>query len=357
MVIDSLKPPLGRRSGRKPVRQSTADQRRSTVYRIASIIARQKNISPDTFQTLAEIVDPEAFDSALNFIVARVGEERTGDLYRVARTMHTIAKYYVRVPDQALKELASIRASVYPGDGPAEGTIKILRLFKKLQKQEEFLLKPEIEMAALMRKRHKTRNDAVNAQVAMLWRVLTAAPLRSINAVTLCEGENYLRFGSGRNQTVRIHFPGDEVKNEKALNMLVPPEADRMVQIFFKHFHPLLGPSNPGQFCPGLGGGPKKATLLSQQLAKMSSRLIGVRLTAHKWRHVVGYIYLLHNPGCYEPIRRLLGHKSTETTRLYYAFLLDEDAQEMIDETFDKLRQAGRLRLKRGSRGGQTSHA
>jgi integrase len=174
---------------------------------------------------------------------------------------------------------------------------------------------------------------------------MTAAPVRSINAVTLCEGENYVRFGSGRNQTVRIHFPGDVVKNEQAVDLLVPQEADKIVQDYMKNFQPLLGPSRPGQFCPSRSGGPKAATLLSKQLA------------AHNWRHVVGYIFLLHNPGCYEPIRRLLGHKSVETTRRYYAFLLDEDAQEMIDATFDGIRDHGRSRLKRTSRRKEVRHA
>jgi hypothetical protein len=357
MIADSLKPPLGRRSGRKPIRQSTAKQRRATVYRIASIIARQKGISPATFTSLADIVDPEAFDNALDFIIERVGEEKTGDIYRVARTITTIAKHWVKVPDAQLEELKNIRGNVYPGDGPAQKTMELLRLFKNPRLQEEFLLKPDMIMANLKRKRAKTRNDAVKAEVATCWRVLSAVPARSINAVTFCEGENYFRFGSGRNQIARIHIPGDQTKNEQPLDLLVPREADLMVHDFMKLFRPLLGAGQPGQLCPGRGGKPKKASLLSQQLAKMTSAELGVRMTAHQWRHVVGYIYLSRNPGCYEPVRRLLGHRSIETTQKYYAFMLNEDAQEAIDETFERVRQEGRLRLKRGARNNGVRHA
>lgn len=352
MIADSLKPALGRRSGRKPIRPSTAKQRRATVYRIASIIARQRGVDPSTFTSLADIVDPEAFDGAIDFIVERVGEEKTGDLYRVARTIVTIAQHWVKVPDAQLKELKSIRAHVYPGDGPAQKTIELLLLFKEPRLQELFLLGPELVMARLKRKRRKSRNDAVEAQVAMMWRMMTGAPVRSINAVTLCEGRNYLRFGSGRNRVVRIHIPGNEVKNELPLNMLVAREADLLVQEYMKNFQPLLDGNRTGHLCPGRDGNYKKASLLSQQLARMTSKELGVRMTAHQWRHVVGYIFLSRNPGHYEPVRRLLGHKSAETTRKYYAFMLDEDAQEAIDETFEAIRQEGRARLKRARRKG-----
>jgi integrase len=62
-------------------------------------------------------------------------------------------------------------------------------------------------------------------------------------------------------------------------------------------------------------------------------------MTAHQWRHVVGYIFLCSNPGAYEPVRRLLGHKRIETTMNYYTFMLDTDAQEKLEDTFEGLRQ------------------
>jgi integrase len=44
-----------------------------------------------------------------------------------------------------------------------------------------------------------------------------------------------------------------------------------------------------------------------------------VRLTAHQFRHLAGFLYLKANPGGHEVVRRLLGHRSIETTIRFYA--------------------------------------
>jgi len=46
---------------------------------------------------------------------------------------------------------------------------------------------------------------------------------------------------------------------------------------------------------------------------------------------------LKRNPGCYEAVKRFLGHKSIRTTMLYYAFMLDDEAFEELDKTIDDL--------------------
>jgi integrase len=330
---------------------------RRTVYRIASIIARQRAIEPNTFQSMADMLKPEDVDRALDFIVARVGEDKTGDLYRVARTMHLLAEHWCGASKEDLKELANMRAAVRPEDGPADRTIELLRMFREPRLQENFLLLPEVVMAKLKRKTSPTRTDAIQAQLAVMSAILVAAPLRSANAVTLCEGVNLLRFGSGKAQQVRIAIPGDEVKNAKSLSFLLRRGVVDLIDAYDKRFRALVTKDKSGYLCPGRIGGHKRAPLLSTQLAAFTSRELGIRMTAHQWRHVVGYIFLLHNPGNYEPIRRMLGHSSIDVTQTYYSFMLDEDAQEAIDSTFDEIRQAGRMRHRRPTTRGKRDHA
>ena len=44
-----------------------------------------------------------------------------------------------------------------------------------------------------------------------------------------------------------------------------------------------------------------------------------MRVRAHQFRHLAGFLYLQHNPGGHEVVRRLLGHESIETTLTFYA--------------------------------------
>ncbi len=44
-----------------------------------------------------------------------------------------------------------------------------------------------------------------------------------------------------------------------------------------------------------------------------------MRVTAHQFRHLAGFLYLRRNPGGHEVVRRLLGHRSISTTVQFYA--------------------------------------
>ena len=45
----------------------------------------------------------------------------------------------------------------------------------------------------------------------------------------------------------------------------------------------------------------------------------GRKLTPHQFRHIAAKIYLDRNPGGFELIRQLLGHKNLKTTIGFYA--------------------------------------
>ena len=67
---------------------------------------------------------------------------------------------------------------------------------------------------------------------------------------------------------------------------------------------------------PGAGSRHKMGALLSKQVADLVEAEVGVRLTAHQFRHLAGFLYLKAHPGGHEVVRSLLGHKSIETTIL-----------------------------------------
>jgi integrase len=84
-------------------------------------------------------------------------------------------------------------------------------------------------------------------------------------------------------------------------------------------FRPKLVRAANDWLFPGEAAEPKQAAGLSKQIAEAVKREIGVRLTAHQFRHLAGFLYLRRNPGGHEVVRRLLGHKSIETTIRFYA--------------------------------------
>lgn len=58
----------------------------------------------------------------------------------------------------------------------------------------------------------------------------------------------------------------------------------------------LLAAGNDFLF-PGQGQRYKGPGVLSKQIAAAAIRILGVRVTGHQFRHLVGYVYLRENPG------------------------------------------------------------
>ena len=70
---------------------------------------------------------------------------------------------------------------------------------------------------------------------------------------------------------------------------------------------------------PGQGRGHKHEVTIRQQLCGAVFRHTGLTVNPHLYRHIAAFFYLQANPGDYETVRRLLGHKSVETTIMFYA--------------------------------------
>jgi integrase len=103
---------------------------------------------------------------------------------------------------------------------------------------------------------------------------------------------------------------------------------------------PLLRPGQSQYVFVGKGGSHKSAYLLSRQIADLTAAELGVRLTAHQFRHVAGYLYLKSNPGGHEVVRQLLGHSKIDTTIQFYAGMETREAFHHYDSLVSRLRES-----------------
>ena len=87
-------------------------------------------------------------------------------------------------------------------------------------------------------------------------------------------------------------------------------------------------------------------------IEKTVLRWLGVKLTPHQFRHIVAKIILDANPGAYELVRQMLGHKNMKTTTSFYAGIDTRRAGRAHAELIMKLRenQLGRGRRRPTSR-------
>jgi len=112
-----------------------------------------------------------------------------------------------------------------------------------------------------------------------------------------------------------------------------------------------LGADANGDLFVTAKGIKKDQRTLTSQMLKTVKRRLGIHMTAHQYRHLLGSTYLDANPHDTETARLLLGHAWTKTTRIYVgsqtrrasraynAFLLEQ--REKL-----KLRRTRKLRRK-----------
>jgi integrase len=66
-------------------------------------------------------------------------------------------------------------------------------------------------------------------------------------------------------------------------------------------------------------GKPKAIATIRVGVERTVRRRLGIHMTPHQFRHFAAKLHLEANPGAYELIRQLLGHKSLRTTTRFYA--------------------------------------
>ena len=86
--------------------------------------------------------------------------------------------------------------------------------------------------------------------------------------------------------------------------------------------------ANSDYLFPGASGAQKTANMFSSQITDRIEDATGLRLTVHQFRHAAAAIYLRHNPGAYEVVRRLLGHRNIQTTINFYVGLETTQANQ-----------------------------
>ena len=162
----------------------------------------------------------------------------------------------------------------------------------------------------------------------------------------------YIRVNfPGDHETWHLIFPASEVKNDQNLEFRLPQRVIDILKVYLDRARPLLAEEGNDFLFPGQGPRHKGVGLLSKQIAETAKKKLGVRVTGHQFRHLIGFIFLKDHPGGHEVVRRFLGHKRIETTIAFYAGMEQEAAIEHLDRTLEARRQRiVRPRAKRGKK-------
>lgn len=311
--------PTGQHCVGTPRRPSTLAHHREQIHRWASALVRD-GYDINGINGLFVLVGAENFRRAVRYYHDEWLGGRRASLFEMASTMVVVAHEYVGVEGDDLDELKKIRNRLKCRErGMTDKNRNRLRPLLSPENQTKFLCLTDKLMKMAAKNGH-THRSALMVQKALVHEILIHAPMRLDNLINLNLNRHIKRIKNSSRSQLFVVIPADEVKNQEMLEYELPEPTVRLFDSYVNDYRPLLLKSmEEGWLFPGEVHGHKHQVTLRSQLIRIVEKHTGLRINPHLYRHIAAFFYLQANPGDYETVRRLLGHRSVETVMMFYA--------------------------------------
>jgi integrase len=128
----------------------------------------------------------------------------------------------------------------------------------------------------------------------------------------------------------------------------IPSQVARMLIEYRDRIAPKVIGHRPERVFVKPDGTPKAQATVAWLIATSLERRAGIVLTPHQFRHLSAKLMLDAEPGSFESVRQLLGHKNHKTTTNFYAGIDTRRAarhhQRLIERALDAQKPTARRR-------------
>jgi integrase len=156
------------------------------------------------------------------------------------------------------------------------------------------------------------------AQAALALKILCYIPLRLHNLVPLTF-DVHLFVRAEANAISSLEVTAPEVKNKTDMAFDIPHRIAKMLIEYRDRIAPKIIGHRPDRLFVNADGSPKSQATVAWLIRTYARRRAGIVLTSHQFRHLSAKVLLDAEPGSFETVRQLLGHKSLKTTVGAYA--------------------------------------
>ncbi len=310
-----------------PVRPATAKQRDRMIRRLASA-AILNGVSTEKLQKLRDLVLIDHLRPGIDWMIQRAGGKPNKQIFDMLVMVEGIAKRWAKLDTPELEYLRELRKRARPsGYGMTTKNRERLQQFSSSGVIERFIKLP-YQVYASLTHGSPTYRRACAAGHALMVAILTVAPMRLQNLRLLDRSAHFNRGVSLTEEQWLITIPAPEVKNAVELSFLVSRDLMRMIDHYVSVYRPLLLRQPTQALFPGRGGGPISDTGARRAIVNFVERHLGLQMNPHLFRHLCGMIFLRANPGEYETVRQMLGHRNIQTTINFYTKLEMRTATE-----------------------------
>lgn len=331
------------RRAQRPLRPASINARR-WIIRCAAAALVIKGLKQRQLVGLRDLVHPLSRPEAIiRFFLERRGGRSSPMADRVAQTLYLLARDYCNLPEKHVARIAEWagRVELPEPTGLTDKNTRRLRALMQTRVRAMLLCFPMELMRRAASPDLKPEAAARLAMYATAMEILLICPMRRGNLAGL-RIDRHLHQPDPRKQKFSHIFinPG-EVKNETPIHWPLPPESQKLIETYLtRHRHHLADPGNPYLF--GAGSKQRSAQYLGEWLSHAVTRETGVEFNVHLARHFAAWNFLRLNPGQYEVVRQVLGHRSLKVTIAHYVGLEADSAARHFDTTVLQDRQAVR---------------
>ena len=319
----------GRR--RRGSKASTVATRRRELEAFVRM-ANSTGIPMGSLTSLIALLRPDVVQPTFEAYLDRSDGKPKGYTIDLAWKLHSIAKL-VGAGSESLNFLEDICLRLEDERGPiiTEKNMTVIRAILLSDVWGKVCALPSQLMGDAKRKLNSSpRQAAILATVALQIQILIYAPIRVGNLLAIKLGVN-LKREMGGNCCYRLHYPDYDVKNRVPLDFNLAGTTAAMIDDFINFFRPHLGDGHRGDWLfPGEAGRQRSSAHASASIAAIMERRIGMRVTAHQFRHAAVAVIMKTAPDQIEMARQILGHINIETTIRYYTALESFKATEMF---------------------------
>jgi hypothetical protein len=261
-------PPQPQRQAHSAVQPTTIRYRRAELVAMARMAVRL-GVPIESLTSLAALLHPDVAKRSSMHIGKRTATSRTPAPSTSARKCCAWPARR-RLPGPS-RTRPSRRDEGGAGTASPRGlTPKNLQLIRQVLTDgvwSEVVSLPNVLMQqARLAKDHAPIKAAVSAQLAVAVAILTFAPVRLSNLVSIELGQNLIKPG-GLNTPYWLVFPHYDVKNRVDLNFKFDQPLTDLIDEYIHEFRPaLLRGTNASWLFPGEGGQPKNKLLFSKQI-------------------------------------------------------------------------------------------
>jgi integrase len=287
---------------------------------------------------LATVVSAAQMKTAFKSHIDRTGvPPKCGTLQNMAATLVVVARDHLGISSEHLTDILDVkkRVSINPKGMTAKNSQRLMK-FNDWENVVRVVSLPHILMDRANAS-PKTRVAALNAMYAVAISILLSCPMRMANLASLDLDRHLMTSRTGKHTIYSIRIEGTEVKNHEAIEFRLNEGNSADLHRYLAQFRGSLTKAKSTALFPKATDGlPRAPGNLSAELSALIYRETGLKMHAHLFRHFAAKIYLDAHPGQYETVRRLLKHKTLQTTINFYAELTSQHAHDSYSETLAK---------------------